>query len=417
MFRKTITVAVVVVFCLLSSGLVFASGSQESSGEDAGVVTIWHPFAEETHFIQHAAEVWNQENPERFRVETRFSPLGDLRREIAQSVVTGQVPDIYMVDNPDLASFAASGALYDITDWVAEWGQAEEYFPGPWASTIWNGRSYGVPVDSNTICIYYNVEAFEAAGIDGPPETWSELVEYAGILTNPDEDFRGIAFTAIRTEGTTFQFLPFVQQAGGTIENIDGPEAVEALELWTELVLSGYATPEVINLSQNEAVGQLASGNVAMAISGPWSLNIMEDADFEWGLTLLPVKEDVGVRSSALGGYNMAIMADAENPEGAWQFMQWLQTPENIRRFYWDFLGGARIPSRGDVANEAGKWVEDERLKVFIEQLQFAQPRGPHPEWPTISEAIQVAIQKALTEQATPQEALEEAAQTIREVY
>ena len=402
------------VFLAISPMAVMASGQAEAGD---GVVTVWHPFPEETHFIQHAAEVWNEENPDSFRVEPRFIPFGDLKREIAQSLVTGEVPDIYMVDNPDHASFAASGAFYDITDWVDEWGQADGYFPGPWNSTMWEGRNYGVPVDSNTILLYYNRDAFDGAGLAGPPETWAELREYAESLTNPADDFRGIAFSAVRTEEGTFQFLPLVQQGGGSIENINGEGGVAALELWTDLVGSGYASPEVINITQNEAVGLLASGNVAMAISGPWSLGLMSDADFNWELALLPVKEDVGVRSSAMGGYNMAIMADSDNPREAWKFMTWLQTPENIRRFYWDYLDGARIPSRADVANEEGRWVEDERLKVFIEQLQYAKPRGPHPEWPAISDAIQVAIQKALTEQATPQEALDEAAEAISGVY
>ena len=143
----------------------------------------------------------------------------------------------------------------------------------------------------------------------------------------------------------------------------------------------------------------------------------MDAVDFDWGLALLPIVEDVGIRSSALGGYNMAIMAMSDNPEDAWEFITWLQLPENIRRFYWDYLGGARIPSRADIADEPGRWVEDERLRVFIEQLRYAAPRGPHPRWPAISEAIQVAIQKVLTGQASPQEALDEAAAAIAAVY
>ncbi len=409
-FRRGIVSAALL---LILSTALFASGQDEG----ASTVTIWHPFPEETHFIQHAAATWNREHPDRFAVEPRFIPFGDLKREITQSVVTGEVPDIYMVDNPDHASFAASGSLYDLTDWVEEWGEADEYFPGPWNSTMWEGRNFGVPIDSNTILLYYNRDAFDRAGIDSPPRTWTELREYAATLTNPAEEFRGIAFSAVRTEEGTFQFLPFVQQAGGTLERVNGAGGVAALRLWSDLVEGGYASPEVVNITQNEAVGLLASGNVAMAISGPWSLGLMEEVEFEWGLALLPVVEEVGVRSSAMGGYNMAIMADSDNPEEAWEFITWLQSPENIRRFYWDYLGGARIPSRADVAGEAGRWVEDERLQVFIEQLRYASPRGPHPQWPAISDAIQVAIQKALTGQASPEEALDEAAAAITEIY
>lgn len=403
------TVLVLVLAAMLFPSAVFAGGRQEA----ARTVEIWHPFPEASHFITHASNVWNEENPDRFQVTTRFIPFADLKREIMQSLITGEVPDIYMVDNPDHASFSAAGAFYDLTEWIDQWGQADEFFPGPWASTMWEGRNYGLPVDSNTILMYYNKDAFREAGISGPPETWEELYEYARKLTDRSKNFRGIAFSANRSEEGTFQFLPFVQQAGGAIDQINDEGGVAALTLWSDLVLNGYASPEVINITQNEAVGLLASGNVAMAISGPWSLGFMSEAEFEWGLALLPVKEDVGIRSSAMGGYNMAIMADSDSPSEAWEFMTWLQEPENVRRFYWDHLGGARIPPRADVANEPGKWTEDPSLKVFIEQLEYAQPRGPHPEWPSISEAIQIAIQTALTGQASPQDALDAAAAEI----
>jgi multiple sugar transport system substrate-binding protein len=398
---------------LLIPWTIGAAGQKAVEGD----VVIWHPFPEQTHFIQQAANSWNEEHPGTFKVTTRFIPFADLKREIAQSLVTGEVPDIYMVDNPDHASFAAAGAFYDLTAWIKDWGQADQYFPGPWNSTIWEGKNYGIPVDSNTILLYYNKDAFKKAGIDGPPGTWTELLDAAKKLNALDANFRGIAFSAIRSEEGTFQFLPFLQQAGGSVDAINSANGVAALSLWTELVQKGYASPEVINITQNEAVGLLASGNVGMAISGPWSLGLMKDANFEWGLSLLPIKEDVGVRSSAMGGYNMAIMADSKSPGNSWEFIKWLQKPENIRRFYWDFLGGARIPSRADVANEADKWVQNPQLKVFIEQLQYAKPRGPHPEWPSISNAIQIAIQKSLTGQATPKAALDEAAKALEKFF
>ena len=63
-----------------------------------------------------------------------------------------------------------------------------------------------------------------------------------------------------------------------------------------------------------------------------------------------------------------------------------------------------------------GNEKKDAALKVFQEQLQFAKARGPHPEWPKISKAIQDAIQSALTGQMTPKEALDQAAETIAAV-
>jgi multiple sugar transport system substrate-binding protein len=48
--------------------------------------------------------------------------------------------------------------------------------------------------------------------------------------------------------------------------------------------------------------------------------------------------------------------------------------------------------------------------------MQYARPRGPNPDWPKISKAIQTAIQSALTHQADPKTALQTAQATIDRV-
>ena len=72
------------------------------------------------------------------------------------------------------------------------------------------------------------------------------------------------------------------------------------------------------------------------------------------------------------------------------------------------------LPTRGDVELPlSGIEKKDAALKVFQEQLKYAQPRGPHPEWQKISKALYDAEQAALTGQMTPDEALSQAQATI----
>ena len=73
------------------------------------------------------------------------------------------------------------------------------------------------------------------------------------------------------------------------------------------------------------------------------------------------------------------------------------------------------MPARSDIpVPPTGNALKDEALKTFVEQLKYAQPRGPSPEWPKISKAIQDAIQAALTGQMSPKDALDQAAQKIK---
>ena len=76
-----------------------------------------------------------------------------------------------------------------------------------------------------------------------------------------------------------------------------------------------------------------------------------------------------------------------------------------------------QLPARSDIAlPPTGVEPKDAALQVFLEQLQYARARGPHPEWPKISKAIQDAIQLSLTCQKSSRDALDQAQNAIEAV-
>ncbi|MCF3934857.1 ABC transporter substrate-binding protein [Acuticoccus sp. M5D2P5] len=362
--------------------------------------------------IHQAIKDYNASQDE-YRIEPRVLPFVQLQTELIKAVATGDVPDLITVDNPVLVSLAAQGALEDLTDLVSESENIdpEVYVEGPWRSNVWRDQIYGVPRDANTIGVYYNKDMFREAGLDpeSPPATWDELRDAAQTLAG--DGVNGIAFSAIMSEEGPFQWLPFLYQAGGSLDNINSPEAVEALQFWVDLVESGSASPDVVNMRQYEAANTFMAGNAAMAISGPWELpRIEQEADFDWSLALLPVKADKNIRASALGGYNWAIPAGAENVDGAFEFIEFMSR-QDVLQNGWDT---GRLPPRTDITVPDPRWPE--AFATFNEQLQTAIPRGPHPRWPEISKALQIAIQEALTGRKSAQDALDSAAATINPI-
>ena len=256
---------------------------------------------------------------------------------------------------------------------------------------------------------------FKAKGLDPdkPPQTWAELVETARKLTDPSANVYGLTFSAKANEEGTFQFLPWAQMAGASYETINTEGAVKALDTWKTIIDEKLASPDTLTRSQWDSTGTFNSGNAAMAISGPWELDRMvEEAKFDWGVALLPVPEEGAERSSAMGDFNWAIFANSEHPEEAFKVLEYFVSQDN--RMFSDF---GQLPARSDIAiPETGVALKDAGLKVFVEQLKYAKPRGPHPEWPKISKAIQDAIQAALTGQMSSKEALDQAAEKIKAV-
>ena len=101
-----------------------------------------------------------------------------------------QHPHILQVFEVGTATMmAAKGAIKPVYEVMAESGQ-------PWSSdaylstvagyyTTSDGKMLSMPFNSSTPVLYYNVTAFEKAGLDPdkPPKTWSEVAEYAKKLT------------------------------------------------------------------------------------------------------------------------------------------------------------------------------------------------------------------------------------------
>ncbi|MCF1465702.1 sugar ABC transporter substrate-binding protein [Agrobacterium vitis] len=349
------------------------------------------------------------------KIEYRLLQFDDVVTEAMRAYSTGQAPDIIAVDNPEHALFASRGAFLDLTDMIAKSDviKPQNYFPGPLASVTWKDRYFGVPKATNTIALYYNRDMFKAKGLDPlkPPQTWDELLAAARKLNDPAKNVYGLAFSAKASEEGTFQFLPWAQMGGGGYDHINAPGAVKALETWKTIMTEKLASPDTLTRGQWDSTGTFNSGNAAMSISGPWELDrMLKEAKFDWGVALLPVPSPGAERSSGMGDFNWAIFSSTKHPAEAFKALEFFASQDKDM-----FKNFGQLPARSDIAiPPSGSPLKDAALQVFLEQMKYAKPRGPHPAWPKISKAIQDAIQAALTGQMTPKDALDQAQKKIK---
>ncbi|HEY5465663.1 MAG TPA: extracellular solute-binding protein, partial [Clostridia bacterium] len=114
--------------------------------------------------------------------------------------------------------------------------------------------------------------------------------------------------------------------------------------------------------------------------------------------------------ASSLGGENLGITKASKNVDIAWEFVTWFLGTENSIKF--NIVGGTISPHSNASAEQ--QYPNDPVMKVFIEQLAYAVPRGPSPKWPELSSAIQEAIQQSISGAKTPTAAATDAAAKIK---
>ncbi len=388
-----------------------ATGSDvtaEASGEPVEI-EFWHYMSEdkEGQFVNQAVEEYNN-SQDKVHVTAQYIPRAELMKQYTIGVVSGDLPDVGVVDNPDHNSYASMGVFEDITDYYNEWDEAN-FLDGSIASCYYEDRLYGLPWGNNCLALFYNEDMLADAGVE-VPTTWSELEAACEKLTT--DTTKGIAFSAIGHEEGTFQFMPWLLSAGGDVNNLTSEESKSSLTFLKSLIDNGYASKEVVTWTQADAEKQFASGQAAMMINGPWQISgLATDApDLNYSVALVP-KADNGEYASVLGGENLGICKGA-NVEASWDFIKWLNSKENSARIAQSI---GRFSPRADVDNEA-LYADDPINGLFASVLPTAQSRGPSPYWPEISAAIYTAEQEVLTGQKDVDTAMADAQAQIDEI-
>ncbi len=371
-----------------------------ASDDASGDVTIWYYWETAGHqeALGHIIQEFNTKQ-DQIKVEAKYVPFADFKKQLSVGASAGELPDIVILDNPDHASYAAMGIFADITDRF----DVSTYYPGPVNSCTLDGRLYGVPFGSNDLVLFYNEDMLAEAGCE-VPATWDELLDVAKKTTK--NNVYGFAHCALQNEEGTFNFLPWVWSTGQTSYEINSEGGIKALEFEKSLVESGAFPKEAINWTQGDTMNQFISGNLAMMINGTWQIPTMrsEVPDLKWNVAPIPQDKQ---QASGLGGENYAVIAGG-NEEAAIAFLQYA-TEKDTCLYMMDHMG--YISSDSTIAKD--QFSGDPVYQVFVDEMQYANARGPLPEWPDISDAISLAFNKVITGESEPADAAAEAQATI----
>ena len=150
-----------------------ASPAWSLAAEEVNLWTYYGDTGAAAGCVKTAVDDYNA-SQSTYQVAIRNLAFSDFNQQVATAIAGGTTPDLMIVDNPDNARFAASGALADLTSKVQEWGQADQFLPGPWNSTQWQDKTYGIPLGSNTVVLWINTDLATAAGLD-PVESTKDL--------------------------------------------------------------------------------------------------------------------------------------------------------------------------------------------------------------------------------------------------
>jgi multiple sugar transport system substrate-binding protein len=200
--------------------------------------------------------------------------------------------------------------------------------------------------------------------------------------------------------------------AGADVSTLSSDGAIKSLDFLGKLVNEGLMSKEVINWGQGDALNAFAAVKAALLESGTWQISQIDSGDVKlstdnYKFALLP--KDVK-NASVIGGENFGVCKGTEYKEECIDVLEYMMTAENNAD--WCEIAG-KLAVRSDAATLKDFWTADERYAVFNDSMNYAVARGPHPEWPTISEALYTAEQSVLIGEKDAKTAMTEAAEKV----
>ncbi len=342
------------------------------------------------------------------RVVVEKGPIRLQTDTVRAGISAGSPPDVVQ---GHAFSAASQGLAQAVDDLWATSLVADEFFPGAVEDVTWNGKKYGVPLDTNAMVLMYNVDHFRQAGLPDPQPSMSmeEFARTAAALSTPDGTRRGLA---IPTSGWwTYGWIKAnggevvqVGEDGRATVTLDAPPVVNALGFLSGLINARDAfPPRGSDAHSEDAFALFASGVASMHTSGSWDVATINNnrIRINYGTTLMPAALGGG---TALGGSSTWVPVGSKHRELAFEFMTHLAADRYALRFA-DEEG--RLPVRLRVFEN--DLFQNRDMRVFQEQLKTAHPQLLSA-FPASSDAYDNAIDSILrTNGRDPATALAEA--------
>ncbi|POX46747.1 ABC transporter substrate-binding protein [Streptomyces sp. Ru72] len=389
---------------MAATGCTGGSGSRSATDKVTSITALDY-YTDTTEHAQWGERLTACGKAAGVRVEHRSVPGSSLIPKVLQQASSRTLPDLLMLDNPDVQQIAQTGALISLDRYGIDSGG---FAKGILSAGTYQGKVYGLAPTVSTIALFYNKDMLAEAGV-AAPKTWDELKAAAAKLTRSGR--YGMAVDANATFEGTWQFLPFLWSNGGDEKQLDSPQAAQALQLWVDLVKSGSMSKSVLNWTQADVHDQFVAGKTAMMINGPWRISeLNKDENLHWGVVPLPVRQKGQTLVTPLGGevWTVPQTASEARQQKAARVLACLNDSANMMALAKQYF---TVPSRPAVASRYAEQVPS--MAAFVQSVEKARARTGElgVKWPKAATGIYTAIQAALTGEQTPAEALRHAQQ------
>jgi trehalose/maltose transport system substrate-binding protein len=257
-------------------------------------------------------------------------------------------------------------------------GELDDFIPALVENNTVGGRLVAAPWYTNIPLLYYRADLLDEHGFEAPPHTWDELEAQAAAIQQAKRsigatDFHGFVFHATPDEGLTcvaYEWL--VSHGGGRLVDRDGrmdldPGAAAGALARAHGWLGSISPERATEGNWNRVAEDFMSGRAAFARNWTYMVPLLERSDLAGVYGVAPMPAGPAGGASTLGGWQLAVSKNSRHREEAVRFVEFLVSPEALRR---RALEGGFLPPRLSVLDDpavAGKVAGLDQMRAAFE--------------------------------------------------
>lgn len=424
--RRSVVLAMLI---LAAAGMVFATGTQEATESEGGLVfsgqkitLLMHPTLYQTTGGDGGI-VSEFEVDTGATVEVVTAPIPEHSEKAMLDFLSGRGAfDVINMQSGDMTDEFVQYFL-PLNDYVenapAEW-QWNDIIESLAEGASRDGIQLGIPYRWGQTLMYYRKDLFEEAGVE-PPQTHAELLEVARALTT--DDVYGYVQRGKAPTEISHDWLTTFYGHGGTLINDDGTsginsqEAIDAMNFWKTLLDEGIFPTDIFAWGRDDYITAMQQGRAAMGgyVGSYYQRFFGQDSTLtedQIGWALMPAEPGVAEGRNRSGGWHLVINKDSDNPDAAWGLVQRLTSPESQLREAVDYANGPIRESvfASDEYNE--KWPQADVMSIATAN-QVTDP--PIAAMPRLHEIIGNEVVSVMQGAKTAEQAVADAERLMNE--
>lgn len=377
---------------LLAALALMGSGRRSGTGRE-DVITVgvfsdsyWEVQNGYSYRILEDAIALFEERREGVRVEYVSGILKeDYPEWLAEQMILGKTPDVFLVFGGNFHDMAEIGALKDLGDFMGQDGSFStgEFYSSALACGEYAGKQYALPYECAPKLMFVNKTILDAEGIGIPEEDWT-WEEFYGICKAVTKDtdgngtldqFGSVGYTW--SEAFDSNGVELFDQNGTECYLTDERvrEAIVFLEKLEGLYGGYHVTDRDFDLGRVAFKPMLFSQYRAYK---PYPLSIKKYSGFEWEYISMPSGssgENIGKLDTLL----VAMWENTPNETYAWEFMKLLTSEERIQSEIFTYSEGVSVLRKVTESDETLKRLIDSsgegsglRLKALSDAVEHA---------------------------------------------